>query len=250
MESQNSFPPVYSTRTSSACPARCCSTKRERHGVAGSIWKDQRPPAVRTCGFSKRSGKRQNSRPRSRLTLAHPNYVSRTLPNDRGGRRQRWENSGAQPEGKPREPQTRGGIQPRGPDSGRLGLKGSDRIILHTPHSLAVDDVVRVYAADREKQWAQTSMPMAKFRLRKKNRRPTGDSPPSGIALPRSNPRGKRGIVCRFNPAGELQRSFRTRGLGRIKDYEWQQGLAVSYGSNSIYVGFILTARRVQRYPG
>ena len=140
-------------------------------------------------------------------------------------------------------------FSPEGQVLGDWGLKGAGPIILHTPHSLAVDDADRVYVADRDKHWVQVLNADGEVQATwKKIGGPLAIRYHQGSLYVLSNLSGKRGIVRRFNPAGEMQESFHTRGLGRIEDYEWPHGLAVSDGGNSIYVGFILTARRVQRY--
>jgi peptidylamidoglycolate lyase len=129
------------------------------------------------------------------------------------------------------------------------GIKGSGPVILHTPHSLAVDEADRVYVADREKHWVQVLSAEGEVEATwKEIGAPLAIRYHQGFIYVLSNLSGKRGMVRQFNPEGELQESFHTRGLGRIRDYEWPHGLAVSDGGNSIYVGFILTARRVQRY--
>jgi peptidylamidoglycolate lyase len=137
-----------------------------------------------------------------------------------------------------------------GESLGDWGLRSEGGpIILHTPHGITSDAEDRVYVADKEKHWVQVlSAEGALLATWKKVGGPLSIRHHQGSIYVLSNLSGTRGIVRRFNTAGELQESFHTRGLGKIQDYEWPHGLAVSDGGNSIYVGFILTARRVQRY--
>lgn len=136
-----------------------------------------------------------------------------------------------------------------GESLGDWGLKGEGPVILHTPHSITVDTEDRVYVADRERRWVQVLSAAGEVLATwKKVGSPLTIRYHKDSIYLLSNMSGTRGIVRRFNLAGELQESFRTRGLGKIQEYEWPHGLAVSDGGNAIYVGFVLTARRVQRY--
>jgi DNA-binding beta-propeller fold protein YncE len=122
-------------------------------------------------------------------------------------------------------------------------------VILHTPHGITVDEQDRVYVADRERHWVQVlSAEGEVLSTWKKVGAPLSIRYHKGSIYVLSNLSGTRGIVRRLNLSGELQDSFHTRGLGKIQDYEWPHGLAVSDGGDTVYVGFVLTARRVQRY--
>jgi peptidylamidoglycolate lyase len=136
-----------------------------------------------------------------------------------------------------------------GESLGNWGLRGDGPIILHTPHSITSDPEDRVYVADKERHWVQVLNPEGEVLATwKKVGSPLSIRYHAGFIYVLSNLSGTRGIVRRFNPAGELQDSFRTKGLGKIQEYEWPHGLAISDGGDTVYVGFVLTARRVQRY--
>jgi peptidylamidoglycolate lyase len=136
-----------------------------------------------------------------------------------------------------------------GESLGDWGLRGDGPLILHTPHSITTDAEDRVYVADRERHVVQVLNADGEVlsTWRKVGGPLTIRYHQESIYL-LSNLSGPRGIVRRFNLSGELQESFHTRGVGKIQEYEWPHGLAVSDGGKSIYVGFVLTARRVQRY--
>lgn len=132
---------------------------------------------------------------------------------------------------------------------GDWGLRGKGPIRVHSPHSLTVDEDDMIYVADKENHWVQVLDSMGEVQATWDNvGGPLAIRYHEGFLYVLSNLSASRGIVRRFNKQGELQESFRTKQSGKTADYEWPHGLAVAEGGNVIYVGFILTASRVQRY--
>ncbi len=136
-----------------------------------------------------------------------------------------------------------------GQSLGDWGLRGSGPMQLHSPHSLAVDEDDRVYVGDRENHWVQVFTPEGELLATwRKVGGPLTVRYHAGSVYVLSNLSGPRGIVRRFSKQGELLESFHTKPHGATGDFEWPHGLAVSDGGDSIYVGFVLSARRIQRY--
>ena len=132
---------------------------------------------------------------------------------------------------------------------GVWGVRGDESVQLHSPHSLAVDDEDRVYVADMSNHWVQVlSAEGELIATWTKVGRPVCVRYHAGSVYVLSNLNAAKGIVRRFNKKGELQDSFATRPADTTEDFEWPHGLAIGDGGRSVYVGFVLTARRVQRY--
>jgi len=132
---------------------------------------------------------------------------------------------------------------------GDWGARGEETVQLHTPHSMAVDDEDRVYVADMSNHWVQVlSAEGELIATWSKVGRPLCVRYHAGSIYVLSNLSAAKGIVRRFNKKGELQDSFATRPAETTEDFEWPHGLAIGDGGKSVYVGFVLTARRVQRY--
>jgi len=139
-----------------------------------------------------------------------------------------------------------------GKNQGDWGLRGAGKNQVHTPHSLAVDEEDLVYVADKENHWVQVLNAEGAVEATWRNvGGPLAVRYQHGLVYVLSNLSANRGIVRIFNKQGEPQGAFHTRQprkSGKTEDYEWPHGLAVSEGGDAVYVGFILTARRVQRY--
>ena len=129
------------------------------------------------------------------------------------------------------------------------GLRGKGAMQFHTPHSLCVDEESRVYLSDRENHWVQVLNSSGELLATWEDvGRPATVRYHSGSIFVLSNLPAARGIVRRFNKDGVLLDVFRTKPRGTQEDFEWPHGLAVSEGGATVYVGFVLTARRIHRY--
>jgi DNA-binding beta-propeller fold protein YncE len=136
-----------------------------------------------------------------------------------------------------------------GKSLGDWGLRDSGPNQVHTPHCLAVDEDDLIYVADKGNHWVQVLSAEGKVQATWRNvGAPLAIRYYEGFVYVLSNLSATRGIVRKFDRQGELQEAFHTKQSGKNEDYEWPHGLAVSEGGNLVYVGFILTARRVQRY--
>lgn len=129
------------------------------------------------------------------------------------------------------------------------GAKGDGPLQFHTPHSVTIDDEDRIYVADRENHRVQVLSARGELLAIWTNvERPLTVRFRAGSIFVLSNLDADKGIVRRMNKSGEILESFHTKPAGSADDFEWPHGLAVSEDASSIYVGFTLTARRVQRF--
>jgi DNA-binding beta-propeller fold protein YncE len=132
---------------------------------------------------------------------------------------------------------------------GPWGLRGRGPMQFHTSHSITADDEGQVYLADRENHWVQVLSPQGELLDtwegvgRPATVRFHGDS-----VYVLSNLPAAKGVVRRFDKKGELKEVFRTKPADVAGDFEWPHGLAISESGHSVYVGFVLSSRRIQRY--
>jgi DNA-binding beta-propeller fold protein YncE len=129
------------------------------------------------------------------------------------------------------------------------GLRGTGPMQFHTPHSVTADEEGRVYVADRENHWIQVLSSQGDLLETWENvGRPATVRFHSDSVYVLSNLPAAKGVVRRFDKRGELKETFQTMPRGVAGDFEWPHGLAIGESGNSIYVGFVLTSRRIQRY--
>jgi DNA-binding beta-propeller fold protein YncE len=132
---------------------------------------------------------------------------------------------------------------------GPWGLRGKGPMQFHSSHSITSDEEGRVYLADRENHWVQVLTPQGELLDTWEGvGRPATVRFHSGSLYVLSNLPASKGIVRRFNAQGELLEMFQTKPSGVDGDFEWPHGLAIGDGGESVYVGFVLTSRRIQRY--
>lgn len=132
---------------------------------------------------------------------------------------------------------------------GPWGLRGKGPMQFHTSHSIAADDEGRVYLADRENHWVQVLSSQGELLDTWEGvGRPATVRFHAGSVYVLSNLPASKGVVRRFSKQGELQDMFQTKPKGVTGDFEWPHGLAIADSGDSVYVGFVLTSRRIQRY--
>lgn len=132
---------------------------------------------------------------------------------------------------------------------GPWGLRGRGPMQFHTSHSITADDEGRVYLADRENHWVQVLSAQGELLDTWEGvGRPATVRFHAGSVYVLSNLPAAKGVVRRFNKQGELLEMFHTRPNGLTGDFEWPHGLAIAESGASVYVGFVLTSRRIQRY--
>ena len=119
----------------------------------------------------------------------------------------------------------------------------------HTSHSLTADEEGRVYLADRENHWVQVLSSQGDLLDTWEGvGRPATVRFHAGSVYVLSNLPASKGVVRRFNKQGELEEMFQTKPKGFAGDLEWPHGLAIAGSGETVYVGFVLTSRRIQRY--
>ena len=132
---------------------------------------------------------------------------------------------------------------------GPWGLRGKGPMQFHSSHSITSDEEGRVYVADRENHWVQVLNAQGDLLDTWEGvGRPATVRFQAGSLYVLSNLPASKGVVRRFSPQGELMEKFQTRPSGVDGDFEWPHGLAISDTGESVYVGFVLTSRRIQRY--
>lgn len=132
---------------------------------------------------------------------------------------------------------------------GPWGLRGKEAMQFHTSHSITSDDEGRVYIADRENHWVQVLSQKGELLDTWEGvGRPATIRFHAGSLYVLSNLPASKGVVRRFSKSGELKEVFQTKPKGVEGDFEWPHGLAVADSGDSVYVGFVLTSRRIQRY--
>lgn len=138
-------------------------------------------------------------------------------------------------------------------ESGRFqgpwGVRGRGPMQFHTCHSITADDEGRVYIADRENHWIQVLSAQGELLDTWEGvGRPATVRFHAGSVYVLSNLPASKGVVRRFNKQGELLELFQTKPQGVDGDFEWPHGLAIGDSGDSVYVGFVLTSRRILRY--
>jgi DNA-binding beta-propeller fold protein YncE len=132
---------------------------------------------------------------------------------------------------------------------GPWGLRGKGPMQFHTCHSMTADEEGRVYIADRENHWVQVLSSQGELLDTWEGvGRPATVRFHAGSLYVLSNLPASKGVVRRFNKEGELLETFHTKPKDATEDFEWPHGLAITDGGASVYVGFVLTSRRIQRY--
>jgi DNA-binding beta-propeller fold protein YncE len=132
---------------------------------------------------------------------------------------------------------------------GPWGLRGKEAMQFHTSHSITSDDEGRVYIADRENHWVQVLSSKGQLLDTWEGvGRPATIRFHAGSLYVLSNLPASKGVVRRFSKSGEFKEMFQTKPKGVEGDFEWPHGLAVADSGDSVYVGFVLTSRRIQRY--
>jgi peptidylamidoglycolate lyase len=132
---------------------------------------------------------------------------------------------------------------------GPWGVRGKEAMQFHTSHSVTADEEGRVYLADRENHWVQVLSPAGELIDTWEGvGRPATVRFHAGSLYVLSNLPASKGVVRRFSKMGELMEVFQTKPRGVEGDFEWPHGLAVADSGESVYVGFVLTSRRIQRY--
>jgi DNA-binding beta-propeller fold protein YncE len=132
---------------------------------------------------------------------------------------------------------------------GPWGLRGRGPMQFHTSHSVTADDEGRVYVADRENHWVQVLNTQGELLDTWEGvGRPATVRFHAGSVYVLSNLPASKGVVRRFDKQGELQDMFHTKPKEVAGDFEWPHGLAISDSGAAVYVGFVLTSRRIQRY--
>jgi DNA-binding beta-propeller fold protein YncE len=132
---------------------------------------------------------------------------------------------------------------------GPWGLRGKGPMQFHTSHSLTADDDGRVYVADRENHWVQVLNSQGELLDTWEGvGRPATVRFHAGSVYVLSNLPASKGVVRRFNTQGELLDMFQTKPREVAGDFEWPHGLAIADSGEAVYVGFVLTSRRIQRY--
>ena len=132
---------------------------------------------------------------------------------------------------------------------GPWGLRGKGPMQFHTSHSLTADEEGRVYLADRENHWVQVLSSQGDLLDTWEGvGRPATVRFHAGSVYVLSNLPASKGVVRRFNKQGELEEMFQTKPKGFAGDLEWPHGLAIAGSGETVYVGFVLTSRRIQRY--
>ncbi len=132
---------------------------------------------------------------------------------------------------------------------GPWGVRGKESMQFHMSHSITSDDEGRVYMADRENHWVQVLSPRGELLDTWEGvGRPATVRFHAGSLYVLSNLPASKGVVRRFSKKGELKEVFQTKPRGAEGDFEWPHGLAVADSGNFVYVGFVLTSRRIHRY--
>jgi DNA-binding beta-propeller fold protein YncE len=132
---------------------------------------------------------------------------------------------------------------------GPWGLRGKGPMQFHTSHSITADDEGRIYLADRENHWVQVLSAQGDLLDTWDGvGRPATVRFHAGSVYVLSNLPAAKGVVRRFNKQGELKDMFQTKPREGAGDFEWPHGLAIADSGDSVYVGFVLTSRRIQRY--
>ena len=132
---------------------------------------------------------------------------------------------------------------------GPWGLRGKGPMQFHTSHSITADEDGRVYLADRENHWVQVLSSQGDLLDTWEGvGRPATVRFHAGSVYVLSNLPASKGVVRRFNKQGELEEMFQTKPKGFAGDLEWPHGLAIAGSGEAVYVGFVLTSRRIQRY--
>jgi DNA-binding beta-propeller fold protein YncE len=132
---------------------------------------------------------------------------------------------------------------------GPWGLRGRGPMQFHSSHSVTADEEGRVYLADRENHWVQVLSSKGELLDTWEGvGRPATVRFYQGSVYVLSNLPASKGVVRRFDKNGELQEVFQTKPRGAAGDFEWPHGLAVGDSGDTVYVGFVLTSRRIQRY--
>lgn len=132
---------------------------------------------------------------------------------------------------------------------GPWGPRGRGPMQFHTSHSLTADEEGRVYLADRENHWVQVLNPQGELIDTWEGvGRPATVRFHAGSVYVLSNLPASKGVVRRFTKQGELLDMFHTKPSEIAGDFEWPHGLAIADSGASVYVGFVLTSRRIQRY--
>jgi DNA-binding beta-propeller fold protein YncE len=140
-------------------------------------------------------------------------------------------------------------VEPDGKISRSLGTRGSRPLQFKTPHSVTVDSEDRIYVADRENHRIQVLSAEGKFLGMWENvERPLAVRFQGESVYVLSNLEAHRGVVRQLNRKGELETVCPTQPQGAEGDFSWPHGLAVSADGASLYVGYTLRARRVQRF--
>ncbi|MEY2599750.1 MAG: hypothetical protein RLZZ142_2009 [Verrucomicrobiota bacterium] len=140
-------------------------------------------------------------------------------------------------------------LDPAGKLLASWGSRGSAPLQFRTPHSITVDPEDRIYVADRENHRIQVLDHTGKVEaLWTHVERPLTVRFAAGSLFVLSNLDAPNAIVRRLSPRGEVLESFHTLPEGSSDDFQWPHGMAVSTDGHSVYVGFTLTSRRIQRY--
>ncbi len=138
---------------------------------------------------------------------------------------------------------------PNGKPLTEWGTRGDGPRQFKTPHSVAVDPEDRIYVADRENHRIQVLNTRGEVLAIWTNvERPLTVRFQGNSLYVLSNLDAPKGIVRQLNTRGEIVAVCPTRPLDSEEDFEWPHGLAVSADQSTLYVGYTLLARRVQRF--
>lgn len=140
-------------------------------------------------------------------------------------------------------------FDPAGKQMAQWGSRGSGPRQFKTPHSVAIDSSDHIYVADRENHRIQVLDSKGEVLAIWSNvERPLTIRFQGSSLYVLSNLDAPKGIVRQLNLNGEIVASCPTRPPDSADDFEWPHGLAVSADESTLYVGYTLLARRVQRF--
>ena len=129
------------------------------------------------------------------------------------------------------------------------GKRGTGPLEFHTPHSVTSDENDLLYVADRGNLRVQVLNAKGEVQAIWTNvERPLTIRYVAGSLYVLSNLEGPKGMVRQLNKKGEILASFHTKPAGTKEDFERPHGMAVAAGGDDVYVGFVTSGKRLQRY--